>query len=149
MPERLTRELMAMRIAKELEDGQTVNLGIGIPTGVKNPEASWLAVRHLTSREGIMPFVKVERYVPPLRALWNDTVPADGTPKNFKAAFLDQWEKIDVNSPFLPDFQQIVPQWEEEGGKVWLGERAPREGAATLQRLFEEYLTKLKRDGKL
>jgi len=129
--------------------GLTAELGIGIPTGVKNPDASWMALRHLTSKEGIMPFVKVERYVPPLRSLWAETVPADGFPKNFKAAFLDQWEKLDVNSPFLPDFQQIIPQWEEEGGKVWIGERAPREGAAALQRIFEEYLTKLKREGKL
>jgi multiple sugar transport system substrate-binding protein len=129
--------------------GLTSELGIGIPTGVKNPEASWVALRHLTSREGIMPFVKIERYVPPLRSLWAETVPADGTPKGFKTAFLDQWEKLDVNSPFLPDFQQIIPQWEEEGGKVWIGERTARDGAAALQRIFEEYLTKLKRDGKL
>jgi ABC-type glycerol-3-phosphate transport system substrate-binding protein len=129
--------------------GLTAELGIGIPTGVKNPDASWLAVRHLTSKEGIMPFIKVERYVPPLRSLWNETLPADGTPKGFKFAFLDQWEKLDVSSPFLPDFQQIVPSWEEEGSKVWLGERPAREGAASLQRLFEEYLGKLRREGKL
>ena len=32
----LTRELIAMRIAQELEDGMTVNLGIGLPTLVAN-----------------------------------------------------------------------------------------------------------------
>ncbi|HET7768029.1 MAG TPA: sugar ABC transporter substrate-binding protein [Chloroflexota bacterium] len=129
--------------------GLTAELGIGIPTGVKNPDASWAGVRHLTSKEGIMPFVKVERYIPPLRTLWNDTIPADGSPKGFKVAFLDQWEKLETSSPFLPDFQQIIPAWEEEGGKVWMGERPAREGASTLQRLFEEYLAKLKREGKL
>jgi ABC-type glycerol-3-phosphate transport system substrate-binding protein len=129
--------------------GLTAELGIGIPAGVKHPDASWLAVRHLTSKEGILPFVRIERYIPPLRSLWSETIPVDGTPKGFKPAFLDQWEKLDVPSPFLPDFQQIVPAWEEEGGKVWTGERPARDGAAALQRLFEEYLARLRREGKL
>lgn len=129
--------------------GLTAELGIGIPAGVKNPDASWLAVRHLTSKEGIMPFVRADRYIPPLKSLWAETPPTDGSPKNFKTAFLDSWEKLEVNSPFLPDFQQIIPQWEEESGKVWTGVRPAREGAATLQRLFEEYLAKLKRESKI
>ena len=36
MKERLTRELMALRIAKELFNGAVVNLGIGIPTLVSS-----------------------------------------------------------------------------------------------------------------
>ena len=32
MKNRLNREIIAMRIAKELQDGDVVNLGIGIPS---------------------------------------------------------------------------------------------------------------------
>ncbi len=35
-PQGLTRELIALRIARELQDGMTVNLGIGLPTLVAN-----------------------------------------------------------------------------------------------------------------
>src|SRR6266545_1321924 len=35
-PVGLPRELIAMRVAKELRDGMTVNLGIGLPTLVSN-----------------------------------------------------------------------------------------------------------------
>jgi len=28
----------------------------------------------------------IERYIPPLRSLWNETIPADGAPKGLKQA---------------------------------------------------------------
>ncbi|MBI4338320.1 MAG: 3-oxoacid CoA-transferase subunit B [Chloroflexi bacterium] len=45
MPERLNREAIAMRVAKELPDGAYVNLGIGIPTLVSQfvPEGRTVA----------------------------------------------------------------------------------------------------------
>jgi len=45
----LTRELIALRIAKELEDGSYVNLGIGIPTLISD----WLEGRDITLQSEI------------------------------------------------------------------------------------------------
>jgi 3-oxoacid CoA-transferase subunit B len=41
----LTRELIALRVARELKDGQTVNLGIGLPTLVANFLAEGMTVQ--------------------------------------------------------------------------------------------------------
>ena len=56
--------------------GLTAELGIGIPAGVPDPDASWTAIRHLTSKEGLLPFAHVGRYIPPLRSLWSATGPS-------------------------------------------------------------------------
>ena len=54
-PQGLTRELMAMRVAQELEDGMVVNLGIGLPTLVSSflPEGRRIT---LQSENGILGF---------------------------------------------------------------------------------------------
>ena len=129
--------------------GLTHELGVGIPSGARNPDASWAAVRHLTSPAGLTPFAQIGRYIPPLRSLWPEAVPADGTPPGFKKTFLDQWEQLTVGSPFVPDFQQINPAWQEELDKVWTGERPARDGAAALARRMDEFLKQLKAQGRL
>ena len=45
----LTRELIALRVAKELEDGSYVNLGIGIPTLISD----WIEGRDITLQSEI------------------------------------------------------------------------------------------------
>jgi multiple sugar transport system substrate-binding protein len=129
--------------------GLTHELGIGIPVGVPNPDASWVAVRHLTSPAGLLPFARIGRTIPPLRSLWSEAIPADGAPPGFKRTFLDQWEGITVMSPFVPNWREVVPIWEEELDRVWTGERPVKDGAAAFARRMDEYLKQLKAEGLL
>ncbi|MGH2368042.1 MAG: hypothetical protein ACRDI2_07575, partial [Chloroflexota bacterium] len=132
------------------QGGLTHELGTGIPTGVRNPDASWLAVRHLTSPAGLTPFARIGRTIPPQKSLWKEAVPTDGTPPGFKKAFIDQWDNNTVMSPFIPEFQEAVNvAWREELDKVWTGERPARDGAEALTRRVDEHLKKLKGAGKL
>jgi len=62
MKERLSREAMAMRIAKELFDGAVVNLGIGIPTLVSSfvPEGMTVIYHTENGALGFGPVVTAE-----------------------------------------------------------------------------------------
>jgi 3-oxoacid CoA-transferase subunit B len=62
MKERLSREAMAMRIAKELFDGAVVNLGIGIPTLVSSfvPEGMTVVYHTENGALGFGPVVTAE-----------------------------------------------------------------------------------------
>ena len=62
MKSRLTRELMAMRIAQELFDGAVVNLGIGIPTLVSSyiPEGMTIIFHTQNGALGFGPVVTAD-----------------------------------------------------------------------------------------
>ena len=64
MKERLSREVIAMRIAKELFDGAVVNLGIGIPTLVSSfiPEGTEVIYHTENGALGFGPVVTDEEF---------------------------------------------------------------------------------------
>lgn len=64
MKARLSREVMAMRIAKELFDGAVVNLGIGIPTLVSSyiPEGMTIIFHSENGVLGFGPVVTAEEF---------------------------------------------------------------------------------------
>src|ERR1700751_5345299 len=64
----LTREQIAQRIAQEVEDGFTVNLGIGIPTLVANyiPAQKSVMLQSENGLLGMGPFPKKEKVDPDL-----------------------------------------------------------------------------------
>jgi multiple sugar transport system substrate-binding protein len=129
--------------------GLTHELGTGIPTGVRNVDASWAALRHVTSPAGLVPFAQIGRTIPPQRSLWKEALPSDGLPPSFKQAFLDVWEQINVDVPFVPRWTEMDTAWQEELDKVWTGERPVRDGAAALSQRLEAHLRQLKGEGLL
>lgn len=64
MKERLSREMIAMRVAKELFDGAVVNLGIGIPTLVANfiPEGMTIILQTENGALRFGPIIKPEEF---------------------------------------------------------------------------------------
>lgn len=64
MKERLSREVIAMRVAKELFEGAVVNLGIGIPTLVSNfiPEGMTVIFQTENGALGFGPVVSQEEF---------------------------------------------------------------------------------------
>ncbi len=66
MKERLSREAIAMRIAKEFFDGAVVNLGIGIPTLVSSfvPEGMQVIYHTENGALGFGPVVTPDERMP-------------------------------------------------------------------------------------
>lgn len=124
-------------------------LGIGVPTGVASPDASWAAVRHLTSPTALVPFAQIGRVIPPQKSLWAQAVPEDNVPRGFKHAFLDLWDEIDLEAPFVPHRPEAVAIWQETLDGVWKGERSPREGAQDFAARMGTFLQQLKGEGLL
>lgn len=121
-------------------------LGIGIPMGVRSNEASWAAVRYLTSPAALLPFARIGRILPPERSLWKDATPADGIPASFKRAFIDVWDEIALEPPFVPRWPDVEAAWQEELDKVWTGDRPVRDGAVAFKMRMDQHLHQLKRD---
>jgi multiple sugar transport system substrate-binding protein len=124
-------------------------LGVGIPAGVRHVDASWAAVRYLTSQAALRPFGRIGRIIPPERSLWPDAAPADGAPASFKRAFVDVWDEITIEPPFVPRWPDVEAAWQEELDKVWTGERPVKDGAAAFKSRMDQHLQQLKRDGLL
>jgi ABC-type glycerol-3-phosphate transport system substrate-binding protein len=127
--------------------GLNHELGIGIPTGVKNPDASWVATRFLTGADGIKPFIAIGRLIPPDKNLWKDTLPPDNKPAGFKKSFLDIWEELNTEPPFLPRWPDVVIAWNDELDRVWTGDRPARDGAAAFKTRLDQHIKDLKASG--
>lgn len=74
----LTREQMAMRIARELQDGYYVNLGIGIPTLVANyiPDGIDVMLQSENGLLGIGAFPTIEQLDPDMINAGKQTITA-------------------------------------------------------------------------
>ncbi|MCX5991422.1 MAG: succinyl-CoA--3-ketoacid-CoA transferase [Chloroflexi bacterium] len=150
MKERLSREAMAMRIAKELFDGAVVNLGIGIPTLVSSfvPEGMTVIYHTENGALGFGPVVTAEdmkekadidlvnasgQYVTPQAATEHTT--KDGKPKIVKtcSVALTAPECVDL---IVTDIAVI----EVKDKRLWLRELAPGWTVDEVQALTEPTL---------
>ena len=82
----LTRELIALRVAKELRDGMTVNLGIGLPTLVANFIPPGIDVT-MHAENGILGYGEIIEWPPDFD---QDLINAGGQPVTLRpgAAFM-------------------------------------------------------------
>gem|GEM_PF-2298512 len=124
--------------------GLAHELGVGIPAGVRHQEASWAALRYLTSAAALVPFAHIGRIIPPQRSLWKEAIPPDGVPAGFKQAFLDVWDEIQLEVPFVPRWPEVMAIWREELDPVWTGERPVKDGAAAAKTRLDTHLRQLR-----
>jgi ABC-type glycerol-3-phosphate transport system substrate-binding protein len=124
--------------------GLAHELGVGIPAGVRHQEASWAALRYLTSAAALVPFAHIGRIIPPQRSLWKEAIPPDGVPVGFKQAFLDVWDEIQLEVPFVPRWPEVMAIWREELDPVWTGERPVKDGAAAAKTRLDTHLRQLR-----
>jgi ABC-type glycerol-3-phosphate transport system substrate-binding protein len=109
----------------------------------------WGAIRHLTTPEALAPFARIGRILPADRSVRKEAEPPDGRPAGFKRAFLDAWDELAIEPPFVPRWPDVQAIWQEELDRVWTGERPAREGAAALKARFDQHLQQLAREGLL
>jgi hypothetical protein len=69
--------------------------------------------------------------------------------ESFKRVFVDVWDEIAVEPPFIPHWQDVQDSWNAELSPVWTGDRAAKDRAAALKTRMDRHLAALKREGLL
>jgi hypothetical protein len=64
-------------------------------------------------------------------------------------AFIDVWDEIAVEPPFIPHWQDVQDFWNAELNPVWTGDRGAKDGAAALKTRMDQHLASLTRESLL
>ncbi|HET7771549.1 MAG TPA: sugar ABC transporter substrate-binding protein [Chloroflexota bacterium] len=99
----------------------------------KYPEAGWQFIKYVTGPEAQRRITSLKRWgssrVDTLEAI----LPTDGTPKNFRAAFIDPLQGKTKDKPVAiptpPRAKDLEAIYRTEFAKVWTGERTARDAA--------------------